>query len=63
MELREKVMSIRNERKAAFDAARAEVREVNQVARRNVSDPKAIERHNESLLEQMKKGGKISLGF
>ena len=63
MELREKVMSVRNERKAAFDAARQEVREVNQVARRNVNDPKAIERHNESLLEQMKKGGKISLGF
>ena len=63
MELREKVMSIRNERKAAFDAARQEVREVNQVARRNVNDPKAIERHTESLLEQMKKGGKISLGF
>lgn len=63
MELREKVMAIRNDRKAAFDAARQEVREVNQVARRNVNDPKAIERHNESLLDQMKKGGKISLGF
>lgn len=63
MELREKVMSIRNDRKAQFDAQRQEVREVNQVARRNVADPKAIERHNDSLLEQMKKGGKISLGF
>lgn len=63
MELREKVMSVRNERRAAFDAARQEVREVNQVARRNISDPKAIDRHNDSLLEQMKKGGKISLGF
>jgi uncharacterized coiled-coil DUF342 family protein len=63
MELREKVVQIRGERKAEFDARRAEVREVNQAARRNVSDPKAIERHNDSLLEQMKKGGKIQLGF
>jgi uncharacterized coiled-coil DUF342 family protein len=63
MELREKVVQIRGERKAEFDARRAEVREVNQTARRNVSDPKAIERHNDSLLEQMKKGGKIQLGF
>lgn len=63
MEMREKVMAIRNDRKAAFDAARQEVREVNQTARRNVNDPKAIERHTDSLLEQMKKGGKISLGF
>lgn len=63
MELREKVMSVRNERRAAFDAQRSEIREVNQVARRNISDPKAIDRHNDSLLEQMKKGGKISLGF
>ena len=56
-------MFVRNERKAAFDAERSELREVNQVARRNVNDPKAIERHNDSLLEQMKKGGKIQLGF
>lgn len=63
MELREKVMAIRNDRKAAFDAQRSEIREVNQTARRNVNDPKAIERHTESLLDQMKKGGKISLGF
>jgi uncharacterized coiled-coil DUF342 family protein len=63
MELREKVMSIRGERKAQFDAERKEIRDVNQTARRNVSDPKAVERHNDSLLEQMKKGGKITLGF
>lgn len=63
MELREKVMSVRNERRAAFDAQRSEIREVNQVARRNINDPKAMDRHNDSLLEQMKKGGKISLGF
>ncbi len=63
MEMREKVMSIRGERKAAFDAERREVREVNQSAQRKVSDPRAIERHNDTLLEQMKKGGKITLGF
>jgi uncharacterized coiled-coil DUF342 family protein len=63
MELREKVMAIRGERKAAFDAERREVREVNTQARRNVSDPKAMDRHNDSLLEQMKKGGKITLGY
>lgn len=63
MELREKVVQIRGERKAQFDAQRAEVREVNQVARRNVADPKGIERAQESALDQLKKGGKISLGF
>lgn len=63
MEMREKVVQIRGERKAAFDAQRAEVREVNTVARRNVADPKGIERAQESALDQLKKGGKISLGF
>ncbi|MEK6975267.1 MAG: hypothetical protein AABY18_02880 [Candidatus Thermoplasmatota archaeon] len=63
MELREKVMSIRNDRKAAFDAQRTEIREVNQTARRSVSDPRAIERAQESALDQLKKGGKIQLGF
>ena len=63
MELREKVVQVRGERKAAFDAQRQEVREVNQVARRNVADPKGIERAQESALDQLKKGGKISLGF
>ena len=63
MELREKVMAVRNERKAEYDARRQEVREVNQVARKNVSDPRGIERAQESALDQLKKGGKISLGF
>ncbi len=63
MEMREKVMAIRGERKAAFDAERREVREVNQVARSKVSDPRAMERHNDTLLDQIKKGGKITLGF
>src|SRR4029077_19331793 len=35
MEMREKVMQIRGERKAEFDARRKEVQEVNTVARRN----------------------------
>ena len=63
MALREQVVQIRGERKAAFDAARQEVRGVNQVARKNVSDPKGIERAQESALDQLRKGGKISLGF
>lgn len=63
MELREKVMQIRGEKKAEFDARRKEVQEVNTVARRNVADPRGIERAQESALEQLKKGGKISLGY
>jgi uncharacterized coiled-coil DUF342 family protein len=63
MELREKVMQIRGERKAEYDARRKEIQEVNQVARRNVSDPRAIERAKEDAFEQLKKGGKITLGF
>jgi uncharacterized coiled-coil DUF342 family protein len=63
MEMREKVVQVRGERKAQFDAQRQEVREVNTVARRNVADPKGIEKAQESALDQLKKGGKISLGF
>jgi uncharacterized coiled-coil DUF342 family protein len=63
MELREKVMQVRGEKKAEFDARRKEVQEVNQVARRNVADPRAIERAQDSALEQLKKGGKIQLGY
>lgn len=63
MELREKVVQVRNERKAEYDARRKEVQEVNQVARKNVSDPRAIERAQESALDALKKGGKIQLGF
>lgn len=63
MELREKVMQVRGERKAEYDARRKEVQEVNQVARRNVADPRAIERAQDSALDQLKKGGKIQLGF
>lgn len=63
MELREKVMAIRGERKAQFDAQRKEIQEVNQTARRNVADPRAIESYKDNALEQLKKGGKITLGF
>jgi uncharacterized coiled-coil DUF342 family protein len=63
MELREKVMQVRGEKKAEFDARRKEVQEVNTVARRNVADPRAIERAQDSALEQLKKGGKIQLGY
>lgn len=63
MELREKVVQIRGERKAEYDARRKEVQEVNQTARRNVSDPRALDRIKDDALEQLKKGGKISLGF
>ena len=63
MELREKVVQIRGEKKAEYDARRKELQEVNQVARRNVADPRGIERAQESALEQLKKGGKIQLGF
>src|SRR5688572_611046 len=63
MELREKVMAVRNERRAEFDAQRKEIQEVNQVAWRNVSDPRAIERAKDQAFEELKKGGKITLGF
>jgi len=63
MELREKVMAVRNERKAEFDARRKEVQEVNQSARRNVADPRALDRLKDQALDELKKGGKITLGF
>ncbi|MFO1535806.1 MAG: coiled-coil protein [Thermoplasmatota archaeon] len=63
MELREKVMAVRGERKAEYDAQRKEIQQVNQTARKNVADPRALDRIKDDALEQLKKGGKISLGF
>lgn len=63
MELREKVMAVRGERKAEYDARRKEIGDINTRARQSVSDPKAIEKASESALDALKKGGKISLGF
>jgi len=63
MELREKVMAVRNERKAEYDARRKEVQEVNTAARRSVADPRALDRLKDQALEDLKKGGKITLGF
>jgi uncharacterized coiled-coil DUF342 family protein len=63
MELREKVMAVRGEKKAEYDAQRKEIQQVNQTARKNVADPRALDRIKDDALEQLKKGGKISLGF
>jgi uncharacterized coiled-coil DUF342 family protein len=63
MELREKVMAVRGEKKAEYDAQRKEIQAVNQTARKNVADPRALDRIKDDALEQLKKGGKISLGF
>ncbi|MHB8634495.1 MAG: DUF7121 family protein [Thermoplasmatota archaeon] len=62
-ELREKVMQIRGERKAEYDARRREVQEVNQSARRSVADPRALDTYKDRAFEELKKGGKITLGF
>ncbi len=63
MELREKVMAVKGERAAEYQARRKELGDVNDRARMNVNDPKAIEKANESAFEDLKKGGKITLGF
>ena len=63
MELREKVMQVRGEKKAEYDAQRKEIQQVNTTARKNVADPRALDRIKDDALEQLKKGGKISLGF
>lgn len=60
MELREQIGAIRGERKAEYDRRKKEIGDVNQRAAR-VNDPKAIERAQDDALEQLKKGGKISL--
>lgn len=62
-ELREKVMAIKGERRAEWAERRKEISDVNQRSQRAVNDPKAIEKANESALDELKKGGKISLGF
>jgi uncharacterized coiled-coil DUF342 family protein len=63
MELREKVMAVRAERRDEFQRRRGEIRDVNDAAHRAVGDPRAIEKANEDALAALKKGGKISLGF
>ncbi len=62
MELREQIGAIRGERKAEYEKRKGEIRDVNRRAS-SVTDPKAIEKANESALDDLKKGGKISLGF
>lgn len=61
MELREKVMAIKKERHEDYKARKQEIRDINESARRRVDDPKAREKATEDALEQLKKGGKISL--
>jgi uncharacterized coiled-coil DUF342 family protein len=63
MELREKVMAVREMKKAEYDAQRREVREINTQAKRSVADPKVLDRLKDDAFEQLKKGGKITLGF
>lgn len=63
MELREKVMAVKGERAAEYAARRKEIGDVNSRARQNINDPKALEKANETALDALKKGGKISLGF
>ncbi|MGB0653263.1 MAG: coiled-coil protein [Thermoplasmatota archaeon] len=63
MELREKVMAVRGERRAQFAARRQEVKDLNTGINQRLNDPKALEKANESALDALKKGGKISLGF
>ncbi len=63
MELREKVMAVRGEHRAQMQERRQEIRSVNQNVNQRLNDPKAIEKANESALDALKKGGKISLGF
>ncbi len=63
MELREKVMQVRGEKRAEYQARQAELQEVNQSARRNVADPRALDQLKDKALDELKKGGKITLGF
>jgi uncharacterized coiled-coil DUF342 family protein len=63
MELREKVMAVREQKKAEYDAQKREVREINTMAKRNVADPKTLDRLKDQAFEELKKGGKITLGF
>jgi uncharacterized coiled-coil DUF342 family protein len=63
MEMREQIGEIRGVRQQEMNTRRKEIGDVNARARQAVNDPKAIERATNSALEDLKKGGKISLGF
>lgn len=62
MEMREQIGAIRGERKADYERRKKEIGDVNRRAG-SVTDPKALEKEKDKALDELKKGGKISLGF
>lgn len=62
MEIRESMLAIRGEERAARDAARREVQDINKNVRQALNDPKRREEQAEDAIAALKKGGKISLG-
>lgn len=62
LELREKILELRGKDLAERHEARAIIKEQRQKVKEAIADPKKLDEHAESTLEQLKKGGKIQLG-
>jgi uncharacterized coiled-coil DUF342 family protein len=62
LELRSKILELRGKDMAERHEARAIIREQREVVRKAVADPKKLDEHAESVLDQLKKGGRIKLG-
>lgn len=62
LELREKILDLRGKDMAEKYEARAIIKEQRAKVREAIADPKKLDEHADSTLEQLKKGGKIQLG-
>jgi uncharacterized coiled-coil DUF342 family protein len=62
VELREKMLELKGQEFADRREAREVIKQQRQRVRHAVADPRGLDQHAESALEQLKKGGKIRLG-
>lgn len=62
LELREKMLELQGKEWADRNEAKQIIREQRDRVRHNVADPRGLDRHAESVLDQLKRGGKITLG-
>jgi len=62
LELRNRVLELKGEASNERREARAIIKDRSRQVREAVADPKRLDAHAESVLEQLKKGGKIRIG-
>ncbi|RLF57339.1 MAG: hypothetical protein DRN25_06680, partial [Thermoplasmata archaeon] len=63
MEMRARIITIRREIRAKREEAKKAIEEINIEAKQALFDEKKLEEITEEALENLKKGGKISIGL